>query len=415
MLQRNARFSILQAVAAATAMALIQPYVKKFAIEMGATNLQLGYLSSWPNLVSVIGVLGVAAAVARSRSKQRLIAAIFLIGRCAALGAAAVPWFPEQYRIWCLIGFWVLAVVPNAAGGSALQSFLADVFPGNERAKQFASRQSWSTIAASSVGLVSGLALDNWIGYPIGYQIMFVLSFAVALAEIFFFLQLKEADEPGQSSAQPRSGLAAYMDVFRHRPYLLFLLCSVPFHFTWQMAWPIFDRYQVSFMHTNNTWMQLITVANSSGAFFAYPAWARLADKVGNRKAMAVAAMILATAPFLTSLAPSMEWLALVNLFTGIGVAGVMLLILNNMLEVSPSEGRPVYLAVHMALVSVTGTIAPMVGAFLLERFEIHTALAICTAFRFLTGSSFFWMGLIGRNRKGNAAATENESSGSPA
>jgi MFS family permease len=105
-----------------------------------------GYLSSWPNLVSVVAVLGAAAAVARSRNKQRLIAAIFLLGRVAALGAAAVPWFPEAARVWALIGFWVLAVFPNSAAGTALNSFMADVFPGpSDRAKALAARNSWTT------------------------------------------------------------------------------------------------------------------------------------------------------------------------------------------------------------------------------------------------------------------------------
>jgi MFS family permease len=400
-LHPNVKYSIYNAAAAAAAMSMIQPYIKKMAIEMGATNLQLGYLSSWPNLVSVVAVLGAAAAIARSRAKQRLIAGIFLLGRCAALGLAMVPWFPDPYRVWVLIGFWVLAVFPTMAGGTALQSFLADVFPGSDRGRVLASRQAWATVAGSAVALASGWMLDRLFSQPGGYQFMFLFSFLIAIVEIYYFLRIKVQPQPegGEAATRQQAGLGTYLSVFKERPYLLFLLCSIPFHFTWQMAWPIFERFQVTDLGATNTLLSLITVANSGGAFFAYPIWAKCAERYGNGRMMTIAALWLATAPFLTSIVPSMEWLAAVNLFTGIGVAGVMLLLLNLLLDVSPAAGRPVYLAVHAALVSISGTVAPLVGVALMAVLPIREALALCTMFRFVSGAAFLLLIYYGPSR----------------
>lgn len=412
MLQRNTRYNALNAAAAAVAVNMTNPYVGILAVKLGADNLQLGYLSSWPNLISVVAVLGLAAAVARSAQKQRLIAGIFLAGRAAALGAAAVPWFPEAMRVWALIGFWTLSVFPTSAAGTALQSYLADVFPGSDRARAFAARQSWATGAGMVVVLTTGLLLDHVFPQPLGYQIMFAGSFLFALAEVFFFMRLTEPENHPDLSVPARVpdpvGFQSYWKVFQHKPFVQFLVVSVPFHFTWQMAWPLFTRYQVTELGINNTWLSAVSVASSLSMVLSFPVWARMAEKHGTGKVLFFAAINLATAPLLNALAPSAPYLVALNLWTGLGVAGVQLLILNSQLEVSPAEERPVYLAVHAALVSVSASVAPMAGAYLMDTLPIRTALMVATLFRITSATQFYLWTLRVARGKGNQKQAAN-------
>jgi MFS family permease len=421
---------MVNAALGSVAANLIGQYIGIFATRLGADNLQLGYLSSWPQLASVISVLVIAGAVARSASKQRLIAAIYLVGRLAGLLAAAVPWFPERWRVWALIGSWVLVVFPTGAAASAQNAFLADVFPGSERAKAFASRNSWASGAGTVTILVTGWLLDLALPYPLGYQVMFGLSFLVALVEVYYFLQMREpaekpADEPAALEAEPPripgarggraklppppgSGLKTYLHCLTYKPFQTFLLFSIPFHFTWQMAWPIFTRYQVTDLGMNNTWLSYITVAQSLSMVFCYPFWARWAERKGNLVMLGWAALNLMTAPVMTAALASIKLQVLLNLWTGIGVAGVNLLVLNALLEVSPSEGRAVFVAVHTALVSVSAAIAPLVGSFLMDALPTRVALAVCSVPRGLTALSWFLLVYLGTRRKGNAPTSEN-------
>lgn len=402
---RNRHYNLLNAVASAVALNLITPYVGIYAVRLGADNLQLGYLSSWPNIASVVAVLATAAAVAHTRNKKRLISAIFLVGRAAALGAAAVPWFPEAARIWALIAFWVLAYFPNSAAITAQQSFLADVFSPEERGRIFATRNAWNTGASMLVVLISGWLLDHLFPYPLGYQLIFAASFAAGLAEIYFFLRMKERPAPAPSvqPAEASRGWQQYRQAFSHQGFRQLLLCSIPFHFTWQMAWPIFTRFQVTDLGMDNTALSIVTVANAIVATISYSFWARLGERYGNAIAMGLAALHLATAPILTSLVPNVLWLVGVNLFTGASVAGVTLLVLNLQLEVSPSETRPVFLAVHTALVSISASIAPMVGAYLMSAMPTRLALGVSTIPRVMTGSLFFFLALrLRRLQAGN-------------
>lgn len=408
---RDVRAAVRNAIAATVAGTLVQPYVKKMAIEMGASDLQLGYLSSWPNLVSIFAVLGMAVLVARTQEKARLTGKIVLIGRLAALGAAAVPFLPESTRILALLLFWVLFSVPAAAAGAPIQSLIAEIYGPTERGWVLAKRQSAATVAGSIVGLSSGWILDHYLPSPLGYQIAFCASFLVAMVEVYYLRQLRPVNlassptvpvhEPppvatevavAMDTVRPhwRERMAPYLRVFQHRPFVLFLLCSLPFHFTWQMAWPLFDRYQISYLGANNTWVEVIGLANTSGAFFVYPIWQRLAERRGNQLMLGVATLFLGLAPGMTALATRPIGLAAINLFLGVGVSGVLLLLMKALLDVSPPENREIYIAVHTALVAVSGALAPLVGAGMMSLLPIRIGLALCTLFRLVTGSSFF-------------------------
>jgi MFS family permease len=413
---RNDRFNVANAALGAVAMSLINQNMSIFAVRLGANNLQLGYLSSWPQLASVISVLVIAGAVAQSSNKQKLIGYIYLLGRGASLLAAAVPVLPESVRVWALIGSWILYIFPTSAAQNAQNAFLADVFPGSNRARAFASRNSWSTAASTATILIAGWVLDLLLPYPLGYQLLFVLSFVMALFESYCFFQLQESPEvANRPPAAERPGLKTYFQTFAHKPFRNFLLVSIPFHFTWQMAWPMFTRFQVTDLGANNTWLSYIAVVQSISMVLVYPWWARMAERHGNHKMLGWAALNLATAPALCALIANIKLQALSNLWTGIGVAGVSLLVLNRLLDVSPAEGRPVYLAVHSALVAVSASVAPIVGAFLMDTMGTKNALFFASGPRTLTALAFFLVSYLALRRKGNRTATEKSSSVSTA
>jgi MFS family permease len=165
----------------------------------------------------------------------------------------------------------------------------------------------------------------------------------------------------------------------------------------------------VTDLGANNSWLSWFSVASSLTMVVAFRFWARWAEQWGNRRMLGWAALHLATGPAVTALFLNLPLQLAVNLWTGIGVAGISLLVLNTLLEVSPAEGRTVYLGLHTALVSVSASIAPMVGAYLMDVMDTRLALGLCTVPRILTGLGFFLMVWLER-RKGIPGRTENVS-----
>jgi MFS family permease len=107
---------------------------------------------------------------------------------------------------------------------------------------------------------------------------------------------------------------------------------------------------------------------------------------------MAWAAVGMGIAPVLTIVSTNMVYLCIINLFTGIPVAGTVLLLFNYLLEVSPAEHRTTYIAYYNVALSVVGFVAPEVGIWLLNTFNMDVGMWVSSVLRVLGGLLFFYI-----------------------
>lgn len=394
-LDQNMHLNRLNAMLGAVALNMIHPFMSILAIKLGASNQQLGSLSSLPNLLSIPAVLMGGWLLSRRQRKKGAVAAAFLIARLLWLLVAAVPWVPEGARVTALIGAWALALAPHNAGGIGMSALVADLFPGEQRARVLAARHAAGTGAGVVAGLLAGLLLDR-LPYPYGYQLMFTGAVLVGLAEVAVLWRMQEGT--GAAAAFPggpptpvggAGGVTARLDwlqALRFPPFLRFTAASVVFHFSWQLVWPLFSRYQVTELGATNTWISVLNVVNASTAVVSSPRWAIAAERYGPRRMLVLAAFMLALMPGLTAVAPNLYWLIPANLLGGVATSGVIVLVLNILLEVAPAERRPVFMAVNSALVAGSAAVAPLVGGALMDVLPVRTALFVGTALRLLLG-----------------------------
>lgn len=422
------RLAAIQAAAGAVAMNLIQPFIPVLAIRLGASNRELAGLSALPNLLAIPALLVGGWALRRPGANRMGTLVALLAARCLWLLAAAVPWLPPPWRVQALVLAWALAGAPQAAAGAALNALLADLFPGENLGPALAVRNAASTAAGMATGLAAGLVLDR-LAYPAGYQGLFTAAVAVGLAEVALLGALVRAVEgrrppaalsqtaapagdgggvraggapggagaAGNPGADPAAGApasavqAAWRALLGSRPYLRFTAASLVFHFVWMMAWPMFARLQVSELGATNTWVSLLNLANAATATVTYRWWSHLAGRWGQRRAMALAAFLLALLPGLNAAAPDLYWLVPVNLLGGVATSGVLLLVTQILVEVAPAHDRTLFLAANQALVAAVATVAPLAGGVLMDWLAVRGALVVATALRLTLGVACWW------------------------
>ncbi|WP_261178258.1 MFS transporter [Anaerobacillus sp. CMMVII] len=181
-------------------------------------------------------------------------------------------------------------------------------------------------------------------------------------------------------------------------------MCALLFNFGWQMAWPLFNIYQINDAHATAFWISLFTVANQVSQIASYKWWGRYADKKGNSVMLFVAALGMSTLPLLTILSTNLVYLTLVNLWSGIFVAGISMLLFNQLLKVSPENERTSYLASYNVVIAGIGFIAPQLGVLFLELYGMNIAMSISSAFRFIGGLAFLVVVLyVERKLKSNS------------
>jgi hypothetical protein len=263
--------------------------------------------------------------------------------------------------------------------------------------------------------LGTGLLLDRLI-FPGGYQIMFAIAFLLALAELRALTQFVMPPRVGaqhvpaaaggivvpvQAPNSPLLRLRATVGAIRsEKAFLSFALTSMIFQFGWQMCGPLFTKYTVSYLHANNLWISIISIAGSISAFFSYPIWARWANLHGNRRLTGYAACGMALSPLIYAISHDLWTLTILNTIINFFVAGIVMLLFNGLLEVVPSVGRTGFLAYYNTMVNVMATITPLIGVWLMNRFSIYTAFYVAGTIRFLGGLAL--ISVVGPLRKGD-------------
>jgi MFS family permease len=406
--KQNERYSILNGVASTIVTSASNNYFSLFAISvLGATNYQVGLISSLPQFIGMFAMIVGSFILSRLEEKKKFTALSILFTRLFVFAMLFIMIVPEEYRSWVfvlLIGFMNF---PGSFATLSWQSLIGDLIPDNRRNGFFSERNRVLTIVGMVATFLMGVVLQQFDKEnPLPYLILFGISFVFGVVEVFYLLKHREEKKALVSKPKNAKKLQISWSIFQDKRFVIFLICSLYFNFTWQMAWSLFNIYQIKYAMATGLWISLFTVANQISQVASYKWWGKMADKHSNAKMLIFVALGMATAPILTVLSTNLYYLIAVNVFTGLFVSGTVLLLFNQLLEVTKEENRSSYIANYNVLLAIIGFIAPQAGVFLLEISNIHIAMTTSTLFRASSALVFVWLYLALKRNKDGAIET---------
>lgn len=403
-LKHNIFFYVLNGIFFTMMMNLFKPFTAKFLYRIGGTDFHISLLNALPGLVAVFATIPGILLINKTFNKKRTISKFFFSSRLFVLLFAIVPFLPKLYQPIIFVILISLRQYPESVSLTSLQSFTGDIFPERKRATAIASRNMFS-IAAQLITVISVDYILKHFGKSDSiilniYQIFFIVSFILGLIEIFTFTKLKENKSNSNLTYSPNNTSLLFLYIIEpikiiyktlnNKQYRIFVMCSLLYHFGWQMGWPLFSTYQIKYLGADEHWLAIISIISSIVMFFCYKFWNIIIDKKGNPPVMAVTTLGMAATPLLYAFSPNLKILAAVTVITGFFTSGTVTVLLNSLLEVTPDKNRIFYVGVHVTLTSITLSIAPIVGNALHSYFNIYTALYISSLFRFLGSIAFF-------------------------
>jgi hypothetical protein len=98
----------------------------------------------------------------------------------------------------------------------------------------------------------------------------------------------------------------------------------------------------------------------------------------------------MAANPVLMILSTNLYYLIVMNLYSGVFVAGTTLLLFNELLRVTPEQHRTQYIAHYNIVIGLIGFVAPQVGVAILASSQMNTAMIVSTFIRLLGAVAFF-------------------------
>ena len=283
--------------------------------------------------------------------------------------------------------------IPQAFSNLSWQSLIGDLIPENRRASFFGKRNRVVTLFGMLATLIPGLILEHFPATSAPpYQFFFFFSVITSIFEVYYLVRhIEHTELPLQKRAfhlRPKD----FVDMFQNRRYVKFLVGSVIFNFGWQMAWPLFNLYQINTAGATAFWMSAFTVASQISQILTFRFWSRFSLRFGNAITLAIVCFGMATTPVLTILSTGMVYLTILNFLTGAFVGGTNLLLLNYLLEVSPNEERTEYIAHYNIILGTVGFLAPQFGVLLLPLLHLDISMVLSTVIRAAGGAYFIWV-----------------------
>jgi MFS family permease len=402
----NEKLSIYNGLASTISTNAVNGYIPLLAISvLGATNQQMGLISSLPSIIGLLAIIPGAIWINRSSSKKRVAVLSTFATRFLFMLILFVPFLPKEYAPWFLVGLIGLLNFPGAVSGLSWQSMIGDLVSEKRRGDFFSTRNRFNTIAAMFITFGTGLFLQHFDqSSPFPYQFLFVVGFLFAMLEVYYLYRHKENRNLKEKQDEALKTKKLSFAVFRHRPFLAFVVCGLLFNFGAQMAWSIFSIYQIKEAGATALWLSLFSVTNQLAQIVSIKWWAKAADRRGNSFVLFIAAAGMATAPLLTVASTNLIYLTLINLWIGLFVSGTNLLLFNQLLNASPEKNRTSYIANYNFLLALIGFIAPQFGVYLLDHLGMFSAMGITSAVRFAAAISFLFTALTLERRKAAAA-----------
>lgn len=402
-IKKNERLSIWNGAASIIAQSFMTSFIPLFAIQvLGASNFQVGLISSMPSFMTMLAMIPGAIWISRLEFKKAFTAYHIFAARFGLFLISIIPFIPFTNQAWMLVVFIGLLNFPNALATLSWQSLIGDLIPDERRGKFFSERSQILTIVGMIVTFITGALLNIFDKTnPVPYQWIFLLGFLFGIVEVYYLIKHTEIKKTVKK--QKTFSKKMISDIFKHKPYFYFLICAILFNFGWQMAWPLFNIYQINDAHATAFWISVFTVANQISQIISYKWWGRFSDRYGNTMMLFIAAVGMGTAPFLMILSTNLYYLAFTNLWSGAFVAGTVMLLFNQLLRVSPEENRTAFLANYNFLIALMGCIAPQFGVWLLEMNGMQFAMNFSSVIRWVGALSFlvvFYMEYNSKRKK---------------
>lgn len=401
---KNMEYYALNGILFTMVSVLSRGYAIKFLDRLGGNSFHYSLYNALPGFVAIFTTIPGMLIIQKGKSKKKMLSIFFYISRSFPLLLAAVPFLPKAMQPLVFVIIYGLMNFPESISATSLQDYTGDVFTPLERADAITTRNQLSTISQISVSILVGFILslssDNLIVIRM-YQMFIVLSFLIGLKEIGYINKMKTHTHVEATKETSELNLMqSIKECFSNKEYRLFLICSLLFHFGWQMGWPLFNVYTIGFLKADEMWLTIINAVSNLFMVISFGYWVKIIKKEGYELATAFATFGMALTPFLYLMSKTLFQNTLMQPPTGFFTAGITIVILGSLLETSSDNNRTMSVALHATLTSITLAIAPLFGNLIQSEFGIQTALLATTGFRMFGSFAFFIRYLLIRKSK---------------
>lgn len=406
--RQNARLLVQEAPFSNLALTTVVSFFALFAIQLGASNAMVGWLTSGPALVNLIWPIPSARLIQRLGNHPRSLAFSALVQRLLLISMAAIPFLPPSWRPAGTVLLVTLSAFPNTVWGNAFQVACAEMFHPRHLARIIGERWAVMSIVNILATLFLGWFIDS-LKFPANFQWAFAGLGILSLASVPIVLRLRmpQADgeeaqeeppaaEKGEKADAP-ARLTPALFFSSYRPFVLYEIGILVAYLAYFAALPLFRIYWVRDLGAAGTWMGVLTSAFSLGGLVGYIFWGRWSRPERERRLMLITGLgVMGFYPMVAALFPYLAPQILIIALGGFFSGGTELIVFNRTVQLSPRRLRPTFSAVHQIAVNAAGFLGPLVSTALASHFGVRPVLAGTGLVGIAGALLIYWLGWYG-------------------
>jgi hypothetical protein len=368
----------------------VSPFLAVFLTRLGATNFQVGLLSSIPGFAGLL----LAMVIGRFLQHRSNIVPWYSAARLIRLGAFAMTGLlavvlPREHAVIGILLLWLVISVPQAMLSIAF-TVVMNAIAGPKGRYALMSRR-WSIIGIVSAGmtLVVGQILDR-VPFPLNYQLAFIGFGTLGAVISFTFASRYDVTQPDpppvrEDGAPLGQQLRAFGQLILHeRAFVAITAKRFVYLLGSRIVMPLFALYYVRELEATDAWISAITTTQKAVLLIGYFFWTRLREVRGARFVLLSTTLGVALHPAVTSINRQVAWMVVIAGFAGIFQAGLKLVFFDELMKTVPPEHSATFVAVDKSMLHLLTIVGPLIGTTLATGIGLSGALLVGAGLRFL-------------------------------
>jgi predicted MFS family arabinose efflux permease len=365
-----------------------------FAIRLGASDQEIGLLSSIPALFAIFLSIPLGKVLQRSPRKKPLLLASLTVYRMGYIVIALIPWMKfldinqGSLVVFALI-FFNICNRPYIISFAPMQS---SVIPRERLAPVLSLRmQIYHAVRSLSVFLL-GFWLDA-ILFPLNYQIMYLFTFALSVVSIIFIAKIElPSITPSETEEKPvkkrfslKKTLQPTLLMIRRNPrFLRFMLNTLLMDFGMWATNPLFSIFYIKSLGASDGWLGTFSAVHSVCNIVGYGIWRPIVRRVGETRMLKLTALLRPLYPLAIALFPNLTAILIIGGAWGLLIPGLGLSSSSTYLQMLPAEAREEAQSIHSTIQNSSMFLSPLLGIAIAEWIGIPNTLFVFSAVRLL-------------------------------
>ncbi|MBK9926658.1 MAG: MFS transporter [Anaerolineales bacterium] len=382
----NFRYVLIDGIGVSIAN-IAAPFLPVFLTRLGASNFQVGLLSSMPGVTGLL----LAIFVGRFLQTRKNIVPWYGLSRLLVLSSYAVTGIltlllPEKIIVIATLAIWAFATIPQTALAVAFSVVMNNVAGPSGRYALLSRR--WTIFGLTGVvGTFVVTRLIDTIDFPVNYAIMFLVLSLGGFLSYYFSNKIILPDQiPPSTNGDARSGgFGQIVELLKANPvFLSFSLKRFVYLSAVALGTPIMPLFLVHEVHATDSQIGAVTMSLSLVMLAGYFLWPRVSLRRSGRFVLLATTLGMALYPALSATTPRIELIILYAGLAGFFQGGLDLVFFDELMKTVPVEYSATLVSIAQSMQYLSMVVAPLAGTWLADYIGLGGALWVSAGLRIL-------------------------------